>query len=96
MITVHLSGSDWSYPKIPSSVNKEFENADMRDQKVKNAFKEMVDAGFVNVNCVMEDSQSPKFSDTRYTHPYTYNNNGDVERFVYDDSFANEHEMATA
>lgn len=96
MIIVHLSGQDWSYPKIPSTANREFENADMRDQQVKNAFKEMVDAGFVNVNCVMEDSQSPKLSSTRYTRPYTYNKNGDVDSFVYDDSFAHEHEMASA
>lgn len=89
MITVHLGGEDWAV--VPSRVDKEFKNADMSDQKVKEAFKRFIDAGLTNVNCVMEDSQSPDGSSARYTHPYVYNHNGDVDRFVYDDSHAQAH-----
>lgn len=89
MITVHLSGEDWAV--TPTSVNKEFLNSDMSDAKIKGLFRDMVNSGLVNINCVMEDSQSPVGSDTRFTHPYTYNHNGDVERFTYDDSHRQAH-----
>lgn len=83
MITVHLNGENW---KTKTAEHVELINSDMRDLEVKAAFNKFVNSGLTNINCVMEDSQSPIGTDTRFTHPYTYNNNGDVERFVYDDS----------
>ena len=83
MITVHLNGENW---KTHTSEHLEISNADMNDRKVREAFRGFIAKGFVNVNCVMEDSQSPEWSNTRYTHPYTYNHNGDSRLFTYDDN----------
>ena len=84
MITVHLTGECWKTKAVQENL---FFDAKMRDWKVKAAFKRFLDLGFTNINCVMEDHQYPINSDTRFTHAYTYNENGDIERFKYDDSF---------
>ena len=93
MITVHLSGEDWGL--APNKEEIVFHDADMSDVRVREAFDRFVAFGLKNVNCVMEDSQSPINTDTRFTHPYTYTLGGGVVRFVYDDSHRQEH-MASA
>jgi len=83
-IIVHLNGDNW---KTHSAEYIKFNDADMSDWNVKKAFQNFISKGFNNVNCVMEDTQSPREASTRWTKPYTYNQNGDVIPFVYDDSF---------
>lgn len=90
MITSHICGDLWK--RNPYTEIIDIENADMSDWSVKGAFKKLVDMGCDNVHVVMEDSQSPEGSSTRFTHGYTYNHNGDVIRHVYDDSAAKHHE----
>jgi hypothetical protein len=83
-IIVHLNGENW---KTHAQEHVEFNDADMRDRHVKQAFQGFIVKGLTNVNCVMEDTQSPEGTSTRFTHPYTYNHNGDIERFTYDDQY---------
>jgi hypothetical protein len=87
MITVHLEAENWASHTAES---KTFENASISDQNVREAIQELTLKGCVNISCTMEDSQSPEGSNTRFTHPYCLNHNGDVVRFVYDDSFRSE------
>jgi len=84
MIIVHLNSENW---KTKTHEHVQFNDADMSDRKVREAFNACIAKGLVNVNCVMEDTQSSEWSGARYTHPYTYNDNGDVRLFTYDDQF---------
>lgn len=90
MIISHISGDKWN--RKPSTEIISIDNADMSDRSVKDAYHTLAKAGCENINVVMEDTQSSEDASTRYTHAYSYNENGDIEIHVYDDSPAKQHE----
>tara|TARA_B100001250_G_scaffold41870_3_gene33089 strand:+ start:1038 stop:1352 length:315 start_codon:yes stop_codon:yes gene_type:complete len=92
MITVHIDGI-YLGSKLPRRESHSFEFDGQNDSEIErsiiNRFNQMVSDGFVNVNCVNEDSQVDEDNhywayDLRFSHPYIYVGNTIVDLYIPD------------
>ena len=88
MITVHLDGI-YLGSNLPRRESHSFKFDGQNDSEIErsiiNRFNQMVSDGFVNVNCVNEDSQVHiEDNHLRFSHPYIYVGNTIVDLYIPD------------